>query len=159
MRKPKLLRGGEETDKRSKRSPLRTPPPPPLDQEWKGKQKRVSKNSNGDYLPIFTENEGCQKSKPTCVYEISRLGNRQVNHREEPRLQTFSGKTWHPRAAPTPARSPVAGGASRSWVRAPSSRHAHRTSPVTQPPPPPPAYAILPSRGFNCPSDSCARRR
>ena len=43
-------------------------------------------------------------------------------------------------------------------MRAPSSCHAHRTSPVTQRPPPP-AYAILPPAVSNCPGDFCGRPR
>lgn len=73
-------------------------------------------------------------------------------------LQTFSGKPGHPRAAPTPTPSPVAGGASPSWMRAPSSRHAHPTSPVTQPPPTQ-LMQFCPPAASNCPSDFCGVRR
>lgn len=76
------------------------------------------------------------------------------NHQEAASLRVFSFKT-----GTTLGSSDRASGCG---VRAPSSRHAHPTSPVTQrppPPPPTPAYAILPPAASNCPGDFCGRPR
>lgn len=104
-----------------------------------------------DYLFILRRELGVFETKHIHVYEISMISNRQVETIKRNQFRKhFQERLEHPWAARTPAQSRVARGAPGCWVRAPSSRHAHRTSPVTQRTPPHihTAYAILPSRGF-----------